>query len=255
MIQFSVCCDWGRSWVQPYQSRPIRPAKLLQQPASNFRSLQDPASGFQDSRIFSLQRSPRRRFTISPKNRSGLVTSGCAASSIRHRASSCGYSAQIRAGAFSNISCADAKSRGGLKCGALVRLPRHTTPPANSFHSHWNRAPMVREKRWRHLCKIEALTEQNGTCKYCKSPLIIRDATADHCWPRSKKGPTTRDNIVAACRPCNQAKGSTPHVEFYKLIDRKFPKGAAPAILMIWASRRIMRRAHRASERILKLSK
>lgn len=104
--------------------------------------------------------------------------------------------------------------------------------------------------KWRHLCKIEALTEQQGKCKYCKSPLTIREATADHVWPVSRKGRTTRENIVAACRHCNVVKGAMSHIDFYKMIDRKLPKGASADILLIWASRRLWRRAHKASERI-----
>jgi hypothetical protein len=114
---------------------------------------------------------------------------------------------------------------------------------------------MVREPTWRHLCKIEALTDQKGKCKYCKGPLGIREATADHSWPVSRNGRTTRKNIVAACRHCNVTKGSIPHVDFYRLIDRKMPKGASADILLIWASRKIWRRADRATERIEKYAR
>ena len=108
----------------------------------------------------------------------------------------------------------------------------------------------IREQTWRKLCTIEALTEQEGKCKYCKAPLSAKDATADHMWPVSKRGRTTRENIVAACRECNVIKGDLSHIEFYKLIDRRIPNGARPEILLIWASRRIWRRTHKATERI-----
>lgn len=113
----------------------------------------------------------------------------------------------------------------------------------------------IREQHWRKLCTIEALTEQGGTCKYCKAPLTAKEATADHMWPVSKRGRTTRENIVAACRSCNVAKGNMGPAEFYRLIDRKFPKGQRMEILLIWVSRRIWRRTHRATERIERLAR
>lgn len=101
--------------------------------------------------------------------------------------------------------------------------------------------------------KMEALVEQNGQCAYCHIPLPIRKATADHRWPKSKRGSYSKENIAAACLPCNNAKGDMSHIEFYKLIDRKIPKGTSLEILMIWSARRIWKRAHRACERILKV--
>ena len=42
------------------------------------------------------------------------------------------------------------------------------------------------------------------TCQYCGAR---EDLTFDHLLPRSKGGQTTWDNVVAACSPCNLAKG------------------------------------------------
>ena len=41
-------------------------------------------------------------------------------------------------------------------------------------------------------------------CQYCRSN---RDLTFDHVIPRSRGGMTTWENVVAACAPCNLAKG------------------------------------------------
>lgn len=107
------------------------------------------------------------------------------------------------------------------------------------------------EQRWIKLYRAEALTEQRGRCAYCKAPLPARQATADHLWPRKRYGQTSRENIVAACRPCNKAKGHKSEGQFYKLIKgRTPPRGAPPEILLIWASRRIWKRTHRACETI-----
>lgn len=106
---------------------------------------------------------------------------------------------------------------------------------------------------YRATLRTEALFEQGGCCHYCKEPITPETATADHQWPQARRGRTTRTNIVAACRPCNNAKGSLSHIEFYKLIDRSFPRGAKPEILLIWAMRRIWKKVHRACARIERL--
>ncbi len=43
------------------------------------------------------------------------------------------------------------------------------------------------------------------TCQYCSSK---HDLTFDHVIPRSRGGTTQWENVVAACSPCNLAKGS-----------------------------------------------
>ena len=46
--------------------------------------------------------------------------------------------------------------------------------------------------------------------------------TADHVIPHSKGGPTTPDNLVAACRPCNTSKGA-------RTLSEWIASGLAPA--------------------------
>ncbi len=52
-------------------------------------------------------------------------------------------------------------------------------------------------------------------CRYCghKSTPGNR-LTKDHVIPVSAMGPTRRDNLVAACYACNQAKGNKPIAVF-----------------------------------------
>lgn len=52
------------------------------------------------------------------------------------------------------------------------------------------------------------LKKQSGVCFYCRKPLLLEDATIDHITPKSKGGSYALENLVAACRPCNQEKGS-----------------------------------------------
>lgn len=45
-------------------------------------------------------------------------------------------------------------------------------------------------------------------CQYCGQEHAPKDLTFDHVVPRSQGGPTTWENIVAACVTCNTKKGS-----------------------------------------------
>ena len=58
----------------------------------------------------------------------------------------------------------------------------------------------------------EGIKARDGhKCVYCGSS---ENLTVDHVRPKSKGGTDTADNLVTACRPCNQAKGSM-HVDVF----------------------------------------
>ena len=73
-----------------------------------------------------------------------------------------------------------------------------------------------RQRLWRR---------QKGRCAYCGVQMIkklpgqvgVADKgktwTLDHVHPQAKGGPSTRDNLVLACRDCNQKKAD-------RLLDR-----------------------------------
>jgi 5-methylcytosine-specific restriction endonuclease McrA len=65
----------------------------------------------------------------------------------------------------------------------------------------------VRVPRDTHRRKItrRAVFARDGwTCQYCGARANL---TVDHVVPRSKGGPSTWENIVASCAPCNRRKG------------------------------------------------
>jgi 5-methylcytosine-specific restriction endonuclease McrA len=47
----------------------------------------------------------------------------------------------------------------------------------------------------------------HARCLYCESDLTIHSTTCDHVVPKTHGGPTTWDNVVAACKRCNAQKG------------------------------------------------
>lgn len=64
-------------------------------------------------------------------------------------------------------------------------------------------------------------------CQYCGTRKSARDLTFDHVLPRSRKGPATFENIVAACQACNLRKGNkTPREAGMKLL--RTPRAPSP---------------------------
>jgi 5-methylcytosine-specific restriction endonuclease McrA len=49
------------------------------------------------------------------------------------------------------------------------------------------------------------MAEQDGRCFYCHA--VGLTLTFDHKLARSRGGPYTKENGVAACQPCNKARG------------------------------------------------
>ena len=56
--------------------------------------------------------------------------------------------------------------------------------------------------------KPTVFARDGGCCQYCSAQLRLSDATFDHVIPRSRGGTTRWDNVVIACRACNQKKGN-----------------------------------------------
>lgn len=76
----------------------------------------------------------------------------------------------------------------------------------------------VPERAWRRLYKIEAYTRQDGICLYCRWPLPLAEATAEHCTPLARGGRTTAGNIAAACAACNNARRHMTRAAFMRAI-------------------------------------
>ena len=50
------------------------------------------------------------------------------------------------------------------------------------------------------------MIRDENRCQYCAKVFRDADLTLDHVIPKSKGGKTRWDNIVMACKPCNQRK-------------------------------------------------
>lgn len=47
---------------------------------------------------------------------------------------------------------------------------------------------------------------QKGVCAYCGAPVPPRELTMDHVVPVARGGRSTKGNVVAACKACNNRK-------------------------------------------------
>lgn len=63
-----------------------------------------------------------------------------------------------------------------------------------------------RDTHRRKITRRAVFARDDWTCQYCGSRTNL---TVDHVVPRSKGGPSTWENIVASCAPCNRRKGDS----------------------------------------------
>jgi 5-methylcytosine-specific restriction endonuclease McrA len=55
--------------------------------------------------------------------------------------------------------------------------------------------------------RVNVYARDGFRCQYCGARGVPRELTYDHVVPRCRGGRTVWDNIVTACRPCNNRKG------------------------------------------------
>lgn len=86
----------------------------------------------------------------------------------------------------------------------------------------FDRLPRKEVKFTRH----NIFERDKNTCQYCGKTLDRRDLNLDHVIPRDRGGPTTWENIVCSCIPCNTRKANrTPAEASLRLIRKpKRPK-------------------------------
>ena len=58
------------------------------------------------------------------------------------------------------------------------------------------------------FCRENVYLRDDYICQYCGNEFERKVLTLDHIIPASKGGPKSWDNVVTACRKCNQKKGN-----------------------------------------------
>jgi 5-methylcytosine-specific restriction endonuclease McrA len=89
-----------------------------------------------------------------------------------------------------------------------------------------------RDTHRRKITRRAVFARDDWTCQYCGTRSNL---TVDHVIPRSKGGPSSWDNIVASCAPCNRRKGDAlPRQAGMAL--RRTPRTPGPQVFIQVAS-------------------
>jgi 5-methylcytosine-specific restriction endonuclease McrA len=90
-----------------------------------------------------------------------------------------------------------------------------------------------RDAHRRKITRRAVFARDSWTCQYCGG--VRGTLTLDHVVPRSRGGPSTWDNIVTCCAPCNRRKGDRlPKVAGMQLLTQ--PRPPSPHIFVHVAS-------------------
>ena len=81
----------------------------------------------------------------------------------------------------------------------------------------FDRLPKKEVKFTRH----NIFERDRNTCQYCGGSFERKDLNLDHVIPRDRGGPTTWENIVCSCVPCNTRKANQTPAEAGMRLIRK----------------------------------
>ena len=59
----------------------------------------------------------------------------------------------------------------------------------------------------------------SGKCYYCGKKVVFKNITMDHLVPIARGGRSTKDNLVPACKDCNNKKKSMLPLEWQEYIE------------------------------------
>jgi len=86
--------------------------------------------------------------------------------------------------------------------------------------------------------RANVIWRDQNKCQYCAKEEESKVLTIDHVLPRSKGGKNTWENLVAACKKCNQKKGDrTPKEANMKLLRK--PKKPKSSVLRTLGNKQI----------------
>jgi len=123
--------------------------------------------------------------------------------------------------------------------GRAEVLEEYEGQTINSFSNSWLVPAVIRfvrkatnffQKRYIRFNRKNIWLRDKGLCQYCGTSVSIHDFTFDHVLPLSQGGKTTWDNIVTACKACNQKKTNrTPKQARMALLTQPVCPKALPA--------------------------
>ena len=81
--------------------------------------------------------------------------------------------------------------------------------------------PLTRKKQLVRFSRANIFLRDDHSCQYCGQKMARQYLTLDHVIPVVQGGRKSWDNIVTACKPCNQRKGGrTPQQAGMRLIRK-----------------------------------
>lgn len=81
--------------------------------------------------------------------------------------------------------------------------------------------------------RVAVMLRDLHTCQYCGDTPGRHELTVDHIVPRSRGGVHSWQNLVTACKRCNQKKGSlTPDEAMMQLIRKPFEPSYIALVLL-----------------------
>src|ERR1700747_66078 len=84
-----------------------------------------------------------------------------------------------------------------------------------------NYVPLTRRKQIVRFSRANIFLRDHHRCQYCNGKNVKNNLTLDHVIPIVQGGQKSWDNIVTACKPCNQRKGGrTPQQAGMQLVRR-----------------------------------
>ena len=84
-----------------------------------------------------------------------------------------------------------------------------------------NYVPLKQTKTMIRFSRMNVFIRDKYTCQYCAKQFAKSHLTLDHVIPSVQGGKKSWENIVTACKPCNQRKGGrTPSEAGFSLIKK-----------------------------------
>ena len=87
-------------------------------------------------------------------------------------------------------------------------------PGASEIRKEKEKARSLRKTRWWQQ------KTASGCCYYCQKKVTFKELTMDHLLPLARGGRSTKDNLVPACKECNNSKKSMMPIEWDEYLER-----------------------------------
>ena len=92
---------------------------------------------------------------------------------------------------------------------------------------HYDRTP----RQTLRFSRRNLFARDEHRCQYCGEAVPYSQLSLDHVVPRSRGGPTSWENVVTSCKPCNTAKGGrTPQEARMKLLRKPVKPKQSPLL-------------------------